>query len=273
MHRFGPKTYTTRQHLKVWLLKEKFKQSWRDFIDDIAPDYFDNVPDRSTLIKFVKRLPFWLKNKLIAESAGADPAEYGSIDSTGLSRSNASRHYVKRIQQENPVKEPLKLSMYVSGQRIFSIRLRTRWCGDTRDVPYLLDNAPILALINCLDKGYDAEYIHEEFRKRGVYSIIPVRKRCKKGKYRKQMRDCFDHAQYWERNASEYNNSSLKRRFGDYVRSVNFRAQHSEVSARVILHNLISILHRLFHHSHPNRYIYIQILACGNARYGNKTRD
>src|SRR3989344_5172171 len=75
LHRFGPKTYTTRQHLKVWLLKEKFKQSWRDFIDDIVPDYFDNVPDRSTLIKFVKRLPFWLKNRLIAESAGADPVE------------------------------------------------------------------------------------------------------------------------------------------------------------------------------------------------------
>ena len=56
------------------------------------------------------------------------------------------------------------------------------------------------------------------------------------------MRDCFDYGQYWERNCAEYNNSSLKRRFGDYVRSVSFRAQHSEVAARVILHNLKALL-------------------------------
>ena len=63
------------------------------------------------------------------------------------------------------------------------------------------------------------------------------------------MRDYFDHSQYWERNCAEYNNSSLKRRFGDYIRSVNFRAQHSEVAARIILHNLKAILIRLFHQS------------------------
>ncbi|MBI5390446.1 hypothetical protein HZB02_03085, partial [Candidatus Woesearchaeota archaeon] len=46
-----------------------------------------------------------------------------------------------------------------------------------------------------------------------------------------------------------YNNSSFKRRFGDYVRSVTFRAQHAEVTARIILHNLKAILTRLFHRS------------------------
>lgn len=256
LHHFGPKTYTALQHCKAWLLKEKLKCSWKDFIDDWAGYFLAIVPDRSTLIKFVKRLPFWLKNKLVARSAGDSPAEFGAIDSTGLSRTNASQHYTKRIDREKPIKKCLKLSMYVSKKRILSFRLRAKWRGDTKDVPYLLDNATIHAETNCLDKGYDANWIHEEFRDRGLWSIIPARKNCRRGIYRKQMRDCFDHAQYWERNASEYNNSSIKRRFGDYVRSVNFRAQHSEVAARIILHNFKAILLRLFHRSLTARHLY-----------------
>lgn len=256
LHRFGPKTYTTWQHCKAWLLKEKHKCSYQDFIDDFAPVYFDEVPDRSTLIKFVGRLPAWLKLRLTALSAGLDEAEYGAIDSTGLSRTNASQHYTKRIDREKPIKKPLKLSMYTSKRRILSFRLRAKWRGDTKDVTYLLDHAPVLATTNCMDKGYDANYIHAEFRDRGVYSIIPVRKKCRRGTYRKQMRDCFDYGQYWERNCGEYNNGSLKKRFGDYIRSVNFRAQHAEVAARIILHNLKAILARLFHRSLTDRNLF-----------------
>lgn len=249
LHRFGPKKYTSWQHCKAWLLKTKLKCSWKDFLDDHARYYLDDIPERSTLIKFVQRIPFWLKNKLVSLSAGLEAAEYGSIDSTGLSRTNASDHYVKRIDRENPIKKCLKLSMYVAKRRILAFRLRAKWRGDTLDVPYLLKNSAILAETNCLDKGYDANLVHAAFRDRGVYSIIPTKKNCRRGFYRKQMRDCFDYGQYWQRNASEYNNSSLKRRFGDYVRSVNFRSQHSEVAARIILHNLKAILIGLFHQS------------------------
>ena len=249
LHHFGPKKYTSWQHCKAWLLKEKLKCSWQEFIDEWARYFLDEIPDRSTLIKFVQRLPFWLKNKLVSLSAGLEPAKYGSIDSTGLSRTNASEHYIKRIDRDKPIKRPLKLSMYVTKRRILSFRLRAKWRGDTKDVPYLLKNAKILAETNCLDKGYDANWVHAEFRDRGKYSIIAVRKNCRRGRYRKEMRDYFDYGQYWNRNASEYNNSSLKRRFGDYVRSVDFRAQHSEVTARIVLHNLKNILIRLFHQS------------------------
>ena len=98
-----------------------------------------------------------------------------------------------------------------------------------------------------MDKGYDANYIHQFFRELEAYSIIPARKGCRRGNYRKEMRDFFDYAQYWERNCAEWNNSSLKRVFGDYVRSRNFRTQHSEVAARIILHNLKVVFLRLFH--------------------------
>jgi hypothetical protein len=256
LHHFGPKTYTSWQHCKAWLLKEAHRCSWQDFIDDYASVYFNEVPDRSTLIKFVKRLPMWLKNRVAALSAGLKPAKFGAIDSTGLSRTNASEHFVKRIDREKPIARPLKLSMYTSKRRILAFRLRARWRGDTKDVKYLTRNSPVLAETNCMDKGYDANYIHEHFRNQGVLSIIPAKKNCRRGTYRKEMRDYLDYGQYWQRNSAEYNNSSLKRRFGDFIRSVNFRSQHAEVTARIVLHNLKVIFARLFHRSRANRNIY-----------------
>ncbi len=248
LHHFGPKKFTSLQHVKCWLLKEKLKCSWDDFIRDHIIYYgVDEIPDVSTLKKFVKRLPFWLKNKLVSLSAGLDSADYGAIDSTGLSRTNASQHYVKRIDRVEPIKKSLKLSLFTTGKRILAFRLRSEWCGDTKDVPYLTEQSKILPLINCMDKGYDSNDVHKHFRDLNVYSIIPVRKGCRRGRYRKEMRDYFDYSQYWERNCAEWNNSSLKRRFGDYVRSDTFRTQHSEVAARIILHNIISFLARLFH--------------------------
>jgi len=126
LHHFGPKKFTSLEHLKAWLLKEKLRCSWQDFIDDWASYFLESIPDRSTLIKFVKRIPFWLKNELVALSAGLTPAEYGSIDSTGLSRTNASAHYIKRIDRDKPIARPLKLSLYVSKKRILSFRLRAK---------------------------------------------------------------------------------------------------------------------------------------------------
>ena len=248
LHHFGPKKFTSIQHTKCWLLKEKLKCSWDDFVEDHIKYYnVEKIPEVSTLKKFVKRLPFWLKNMLVACSSNIESAEHGAIDSTGLSRTNASQHYIKRIDRKNPIKKSLKLSLYTTRNHILSFRLRSEWRGDTKDVAYLANHSPIIPLVNCMDKGYDANYIHKYFRELEVYSIIPVRKNCRRGNYRKEMRDFFDYVQYWERNCAEWNNSNLKRVFGDYVRSHKFRTQHSEVAARIILHNLKVVLLRLFH--------------------------
>ena len=34
LHHYGPKKFTSIQHVKCWLLKEKIGCSWDDFIDD-----------------------------------------------------------------------------------------------------------------------------------------------------------------------------------------------------------------------------------------------
>lgn len=249
LHHFGPKKYTSIEHCRAWLFKEAHRCSWQDYIDDWAVLELPKVPDRSTLIKFVQRLPAWLKATLMRLTVIIEAAEFGAIDSTGLSRTSASKYYLKRIDCEEPIKRCLKLSLYTSKKWILSFRLRAKWRGDAKDVKYLLNRADILAETNCLDKGYDANYVHHEFRRRGLYSIIPVRKGCRRGNYRKEMRDFFDYAQYWERNCSEYNNASFKKRFGSYLRSVTFRSQHAEVTAKIILHNFKARWQRLFHRS------------------------
>ncbi|MBS3115399.1 hypothetical protein J4482_02085 [Candidatus Woesearchaeota archaeon] len=62
------------------------------------------------------------------------------------------------------MKRCVKLSIYSSKRRILAFRLRAKWRGDTKDVKYLSNHASVLAGVNYLDKGYDANWIHEEFR-------------------------------------------------------------------------------------------------------------
>ena len=134
IHHFGPKTYTSRQHVKSWLLKEKLGCSWEEFLEDHAQYYgIRSNPDSSTLKKFVKRMPFWLKNKLVALSTDIEEANYGAIDSTGLSRTNASQHYTKRIDRDKPIKKMLCISL----NKALSFLLSHVWIRDTMQTGFM----------------------------------------------------------------------------------------------------------------------------------------
>jgi len=68
-----------------------------------------------------------------------------------------------------------------------------------------------------LDKGYDAEWVHQMIRGNNVLSMIPVRKRddCPirrtRGRYRKQMRRVFNESLYHQRNKCETIFSLIKK--------------------------------------------------------------
>lgn len=251
LHHFGPKTYTTWQHLKAIFLKEKLKCSYRDLCGDFLPYFsvYNELPHDSTLKKFAKRIPLHIWNTILQWSAQADYCLYGAIDATGISRTNASGYYLKRIDSDNPVKKHLKLSVMIDVERrkFLSAKLRAKQAHDTKDVKYLVNNSPILPEINLLDKGYDDNKIHSFFREQGVYSIIPVRKGCKRGGYRKEMRDFFDHGQYWLRNLVETLIGCIKKKFGSYVKGRSIGVQRSEIYPRLILHNISLAIARLFH--------------------------
>jgi len=250
LHHMGPRTYTTRQHIKCLLLRQKLKCTYDELIDDYLP-YFGikNIPERTTLIKFAGRIPAYLWNKVLALSAEADECEIGAIDATGISRTNASHYYLRRINSDNPVKQHLKLSIMVDvvRRKFLSARLRSKPVHDVRDVAYLINKSPVLPLTNLMDKGYDDNKIHSLFRDKGVFSIIPPRNknvsiRRTHGQYRKEMKRYFDYGQYWQRNIGETLISCIKRKYGSSVSSRNIRSQRSDIFCRLILHNIFYFL-------------------------------
>lgn len=256
LHHFGPKTYTSWQHLKAIFLKEKLKCSYKDLLEDFLPYFgiYSEFPDVSTLKKFAKRIPLLMWNMLLQWSAQVDYCLYGAIDATGISRTSASGYYLKRIDRDNPIKKHLKLSLMVDVERrkFLSAKLRAKPVHDTKDVKYLVKNSPVLPEINLLDKGYDDNKIHTLFREQGVCSLIPPRNKDvpihrTSGIYRKEMKRYFDHGQYWLRNLAETLISCIKKKYGNYVKGRSIQVQRSEVYPRLILHNISLMIARLFH--------------------------
>ncbi len=96
--------------------------------------------------------------------------------------------------------------------------------------------------IMALDKGYDAEPIHNMIRDENVISMIPVSNRdCLisriKGRYRKLKRREFDESLHHERNKTETIFSVIKRRFHSEIKSYNDSMKTKESLYRVLACN------------------------------------
>ncbi len=261
----GPKIYTARQHIKCLLLRQKLKCTYEELVEEYLP-YFGvkDIPERSTLIKFAKRVPAYLWNKILSLSAGEEECEVGAIDATGISKINTSHYYLNRINSSYPIKSYLKLSIMVNvvRRKFLSARVRAKPVHDTRDVKYLIENSLVLPETNLMDKGYDDNKIHSLFRDKGVYSIIPPRNknvpiRRTKGQYRKEMKRYFDYGKYWQRNIVETLFSCLKRKFGSSVNSRNIRTQRADIFSRMILFNIFLIIGFYFHCSPKKQNLFI----------------
>lgn len=255
LHHFGPKKYTSWYHLFILIAQQRFKAGLQEALNILADFGFNNLPERTTLVKFAKKIPINIWNLVLVAAAGITKSSIGAIDATGISRTVASDYYKERIDRKNPIKEHMKLSAYVDVEKrkFLSIRLRAKPCHDTKDVKYLVKHSPVVSELNLLDKGYDDNKIHSFFRSQGAYSIIPVRKGCKRGCYRKEMRDYFDYGLYYQRNANEFMFSGVKRLYGDSVRCKSICTQRAEIYPRFILYNLRVLL--LFGDFHRSRLI------------------
>ena len=90
-----------------------------------------------------------------------------------------------------------------------------------------------------MDKGFDSEELHRFLRHRcGVDTLIPVRKNFSRGFYRKEMVKRVPCKQYHQRSIVESIISSIKRKFGVFVRARKITTQRSEILPRLIMHNI-----------------------------------
>ena len=256
LHRFGPKTYEFLDHLQALLLRAFCRLSYRR-----VKQLFDllgmKCPSKSALQYTSAKLNSGFWQKVLRITSG-NPYLV-AIDSTGLSRTNPSYHYLKRIDGGMP-KVPIKLSVAFDTmkKKYCAAKIRVRPAHDIKDAKSLIKKASPKMIV--ADKAYDANWLHEYCKSRNIKAVIPIRRwgkpKHKNFSIRMQAAKCFKIRIYHRRELVESGNSSNKRKYGSSVSSKKVRTIRTEVYARLACHNLFSYLARLLGQSPPNNNLY-----------------
>ena len=244
LHRFGPKTYFLWQHVFALFIKANCRLSYRrtnKFLRNLG----FVVGTKSTLQRYAYKLslPFWQR---ILKLTFKETGKIVSVDATGLEKTCASEHYIKRIDRKLKFGKGYHLSIAVSEtSKILSLRLRKRYCSDIKDAKYLYKHLPNKPKIILFDKGYDAEWLHKYFSQLNVRSIVPVRKNAVRGFHRLALKRDFPKKLYNQRNRVESVFHAFKAKFGSSVSSKSICSARTEVYCKAIIHNIFLILFRL----------------------------
>ena len=236
LHRMGPKRFLFWQHMLSLLVKAVCQLSYRR-TNRLLSGLGYTVPTYSALAKMAKRLPLSLWQRLLAATR-PNQVLVGALDSTTFARSKPSYHYMRRIDRISPSGKPVKLSILVDTRRkkVVAAQVRILPRHDTKDVPAILRSTAPHTLV--ADKGYDSEAVHELCHELSITSMIPSRRRVKKGFYRRKMAKKFRLRTYHRRELVEALFSSLKAKFGSTIRCRRARSIRSELFARFIAHNI-----------------------------------
>lgn len=236
LHQMGPKTYELWQHVLALFIKEECKFSYRR-----TTQFLRNMgivcATKSTLQRYAYKLkiPFWQR---ILDKTVGKINNYGAIDGTCMARTSVSWHYVKRIDDKT-TRQGYKLSMLTTTKnKILSIRLRAKLAHDTKDVKYLLKKAARIPKTLLMDKGYDAEWIHQHCKEKKITSIIPPRKNARKGKRRKELKKKFPRRIYNKRSNIESTYHAIKQKYGNNINSKHIKTARTQTYIRAILHNI-----------------------------------
>lgn len=222
--------------------------SWRRAASFMS-DYHGECRHWTTWQKAISKWPKWVWDAIELASVGEGICEMAAIDGTTISRTNASQHYLRRIDRDGEVNRPVQevIMIDIVRRKFLSWRIRARPRGEKCDVPYLIRKSPCKINGVLLDKGFDSNPLHSYLRDKGIWSIAPVRKGCRRGRYRKELRDFFDWGLYRQRNIIESLISAVKRLFGSHVRARSARMQRAELSSRFIAYNLRALFLTTFY--------------------------
>jgi len=233
LHRFGPKTYETSDHLLALLMMQSCRLSLRR-AESLLSMFSVRVPSYSALCKRRKAIPPWIWSSMLRLTSEPDTV---AMDSTGFSRTNPSHHYMRRIGVGD-VRGYAKMSILfsVSDRMFAAVRVHVRPIHDIKDARRLLSNlCPRMLLA---DKAYDAEWLHEMCYRRGVQTLIPSKVRTRKGLFRKIQRRGFTLEAYHQRSLVESAFSAMKRKYGGSVLGKSLVAVKSELLCRALAYNL-----------------------------------
>lgn len=238
-HSMGPKKFQTWILCLGLVVKQVYQLSYRRamrFLDE----FYGIKLHWTTLQKAAKRLPKSLWQSLLAATIEAKTIFLAAGDGTGFARTGPSSYYLRRIGQDWPVSRPVQAITLVDVKRrkFISGNFFAKPYHEAQRIPALHRQSPAEIDVLLLDKGFDAEWLHQWLNQNGTFSVAPVRKGCRRGRHRKLLRDCFDWCLYWQRNIVESLFSALKRLFGSTLKCRHIRTQTAELFCRLIAYNL-----------------------------------
>lgn len=239
VHHMGPKKFESWIMCLGIVVKQVYRLSYRRtmrFLDE----HFGICMHWTTLQKAAKRLPKSIWQSLLATTVDVANIPLAAADGTGFSRTNPSHYFLKRIDRDGPIGRPVQaITMVDVNQRKFlSATFRAKPSGEAKQIPTIYKQIPVKPDVLLMDKGFDAEWLHQWLDDNGTFSVAPVRRRCRRGRHRKILRDCFDWNLYWQRNIVECLFSALKRLFGSTISSKHIRTQTAELFCRLIAYNI-----------------------------------
>ena len=254
--KFSNKIYSNYKHMFLLVYKQFRKFTYEELLIDLASNKelraylgLNKLPHYTTLIKFIKKLPSKILDKLVLAFKKLIPKpKKVAIDATGISLDNASPHYCKRLGLPFRKRPFMKTTFIVDIENYLILLLKQRK-GHRHDAKEAKPMIKKLAKhyepeVLYADRGYDDDKIFKlVFEDLKAYPLIfqrrqDVPKRKRHGKYRKLTINEFDYGEYLQRNKIETCNSMIKRRFGSEVKSRLCKTQKAEIVLRVIAYNI-----------------------------------
>ncbi|KZX17417.1 transposase DDE domain protein [Methanobrevibacter cuticularis] len=205
-----------------------------------------SIPHYTTLQKFFKRIKSEVIGEIMDKIVGLFDINnpWVALDGTGHSCDQASRYYIDKIKKQSKKwrKSYTKnqIAIDTRTQIILTHRVAKGPRHDSKDAIALIRKTKKYKPIGfSLDKAYDSEEIHKVIHEElNASSLIPLKKRAKKGKYRIGSRSIFTKPKYHQRSIVETVISVIKRIFGDKNQSRSDRLRNKETKLKNLCYNI-----------------------------------
>jgi IS5 family transposase len=240
--KFSKHRYTLPQHVVLLCLKVRKNTTYRGLLDELIemPRIrralgLAELPTPSTLCKAFNRLDMAVWRIILTLSATLLPTSgVVGVDASGFDRSHASKHYTKRAELTI---QQLKVTLLVDAKvnAILDLHVTTTRKHDSQIAPSLIKRNPESIDILLGDKGYDDQKIRRLARQHGVRPLIKHREFTS---LHKAWNARLDTDLYGQRSQSETVNSTLKRKYGTFVRSRRWWKQFRELTISCLSHNI-----------------------------------
>ena len=252
LHPKSKHTFSIHQHIVLLVLRQYESKSYESFVEwlEVATAIvvqlqLKTIPHFTTLQKAAARLSDILLHVAIGRFIGIiSPGKiFAGADATGFETRHAAPYYTYRCNLRHAYTK-CSAGSDMKSQLVCAVVIQHHPVShDIKHFPQLF--AQMLEVttmwIMVLDRGYDAEWVHQMIQDENVRSMIPVRGNNMisdtHGKHRKMMRRELDESLYYQRNMTETIFSVIKRKFGSEIKSYNESMRTKELLYRVLAYN------------------------------------